>query len=32
MSSLSYANLRSFISSGYQPKHTEEIDGYKLDK
>jgi hypothetical protein len=32
MSSLSYANLRSFISSGYQPKHTEEIDRYKLDK
>jgi hypothetical protein len=32
MSTLSYANLRSFISSGYQPKHTEEIDGYKLDK
>ena len=32
MSSLSYANLRSFISSGYQPKHTEEIDNFKIDK
>ena len=32
MSSLSYATLRSFIQSGYAPKHTEEIDGFKLDK
>ena len=32
MSSLSYANLRSFIQSGYAPKHTQEIDNFKLDK